>query len=104
MDHAQRALVEHVIAGRTADVRMPSEKELKETTILALRLDEASAKVRTGPPKDPEEDLASPAWAGVLPLRIDPGEPVPAPDLRPGITPPDYVTRYRRPGGSGVTA
>lgn len=104
MDHSQRALVEHVIAGRTADVRMPSEKELKETTILALRLDEASAKVRTGPPKDPEEDLASPAWAGELPLRIDPGEPVPAPDLRPGITPPDYVTLYRRPGGSGVTA
>jgi nitroimidazol reductase NimA-like FMN-containing flavoprotein (pyridoxamine 5'-phosphate oxidase superfamily) len=104
MDRAQRALVEHVVPGRTADVRMPTDKELKETTILALRLDEASAKVRAGPPLDPEEDLALPAWAGVLPLRIDPGEPVPAPDLRPGIKPPGYLEDYRRPGGSGVTA
>jgi nitroimidazol reductase NimA-like FMN-containing flavoprotein (pyridoxamine 5'-phosphate oxidase superfamily) len=104
MDHAQRALVEHVVPGRTADVRMPTEKELKETTILALGLDEASAKVRIGPPLDPEEDLALPAWAGVLPLRFEAGDPVPAPDLRPGIAPPGYVTDYRRPGGAGVTA
>jgi nitroimidazol reductase NimA-like FMN-containing flavoprotein (pyridoxamine 5'-phosphate oxidase superfamily) len=103
MDHAQRALVEHVVPGRTADVRMPSDKELKETTILALPLDEASAKVRTGPPKDPEEDLALPPWAGVLPVRMETGDPVAAPDLRPGIEPPGYVTGYRRPGGSGVT-
>ncbi len=103
MDHAQRSLVEHVVPGRTADVRMPSDKELKETTILALGLDEASAKVRTGPPKDPEEDLALSAWAGVLPLRFETGDPVDSPDLRPGIRPPGYVTGYRRPGGSGVT-
>jgi hypothetical protein len=104
MDRAQLALVEHVVAGRTADVRMPTQKELNETAILAVGLDEASAKVRTGPPKDPEEDLALPTWAGVLPLRIETGEPIDAPDLRPGISPPEYVTRYRRPGGSGVTA
>ena len=66
-DTAQRALVEHVVPGRTADVRMPSGPELKETAIFAVTLDEASAKIRTGPPVDPSDDLASPAWAGVCP-------------------------------------
>jgi nitroimidazol reductase NimA-like FMN-containing flavoprotein (pyridoxamine 5'-phosphate oxidase superfamily) len=97
-DRAQRALVEHVIPGRTAEVRMPNAKELKETTILALPLDEASAKVRTGDPKDPEEDLDLPVWAGVLPLRIVAGEPEPSADLRGDVAPPAYVTGYARPG------
>jgi nitroimidazol reductase NimA-like FMN-containing flavoprotein (pyridoxamine 5'-phosphate oxidase superfamily) len=96
-DMAQLALVEHVVPGRTAEVRMPTEKELKETTILAFELDEASAKVRTGDPKDPEEDVALPVWAGVLPLRTVTGEPEPSSDLSPGISPPAYVTGYRRP-------
>jgi nitroimidazol reductase NimA-like FMN-containing flavoprotein (pyridoxamine 5'-phosphate oxidase superfamily) len=96
-DLAQRALVEHVIPGRTAEVRMPNDKELKETTILAIPLDEASAKVRTGDPKDPEEDLDLPVWAGVLPLRITPGAPSPAQNLRPGLEVPGYVTGYVRP-------
>lgn len=99
MDRAQRALVEQVVPGRVADVRMPSEKELKETAIFAFGLDEASAKVRTGPPTDPDDDIrTSPAWAGVLPVRLSTGEPLPSPDLRPGIDVPDYVTGYRRPG------
>ena len=97
MDMAQRALVEHVVPGRTAEVRMPTDKELKETSILALSLDEASAKVRAGDPKDPAEDLGLPVWAGVLPLRTVPGEPVAAADLRPGIEVPGYVTGYVRP-------
>jgi nitroimidazol reductase NimA-like FMN-containing flavoprotein (pyridoxamine 5'-phosphate oxidase superfamily) len=96
-DLAQRALVEHVVPGRTAEVRMPSEKELNETTILAVPLDEASAKIRTGDPKDPDEDLGLPVWAGVLPLRLVPGEPRPAANLPPGIDPPGYVARYVRP-------
>ena len=96
-DLAQLALVEHVVPGRTAEVRMPSVKELKETSIFAVTLDEASAKVRTGPPIDPDEDLASPVWAGVLPVHAAYGEPVPSPDLTPGIVPPPYVTAYRRP-------
>jgi hypothetical protein len=100
-DLAQRALVEQVVPGRTADVRMPTAKELKETTILAVPLAEASAKVRTGGPKDPEEDLASPAWAGVLPLRTVTGAPEPSHDLREGIEPPGYVTGYARPRGTG---
>jgi nitroimidazol reductase NimA-like FMN-containing flavoprotein (pyridoxamine 5'-phosphate oxidase superfamily) len=96
-DLAQRALVEHVVPGRTAEVRMPNAKELKETTILAIPLDEASAKVRTGDPKDPDEDLEAAVWAGVLPLRTVPGEPRAAANLRPGIAPPAYVTGYSRP-------
>jgi nitroimidazol reductase NimA-like FMN-containing flavoprotein (pyridoxamine 5'-phosphate oxidase superfamily) len=103
-DMAQRALVEHVVPGRTAEVRMPSDKELKETTIFAIGLDEASAKIRTGPPLDPEADLTSPVWAGVLPVRTGYGDPIPSPDLTPGISPPPYVTGYRRPGSDGFTS
>jgi nitroimidazol reductase NimA-like FMN-containing flavoprotein (pyridoxamine 5'-phosphate oxidase superfamily) len=103
-DLAQRALVEHVVPGRTAEVRPPNDKELKETAILALSLSEASAKVRNGPPADPPEDLGLPVWAGVLPLRTEPGEPTAAPDLREGIPVPGYVTGYHRPGPGGITA
>ena len=93
---AQRALVEHVVRGRAADARLPNQRELDQTTILAIPLDEASAKVRTGPPKDEEEDLALPVWAGVLPLRTVPGEPEPDPLLPSGIATPGYVSDYRR--------
>jgi nitroimidazol reductase NimA-like FMN-containing flavoprotein (pyridoxamine 5'-phosphate oxidase superfamily) len=93
---AQRALVEHVVRGRAADARLPNQRELDQTTILAISLDEASAKVRTGPPKDEEEDLALPVWAGVLPLRVVPGEPEPDPLLASGIATPGYVSDYRR--------
>ena len=93
---AQRALVEHVVRGRAADARLPNQRELDQTTILAISLDEASAKVRTGPPKDEEEDLALPVWAGVLPLRVVPGEPEPDPLLAGGIATPGYVSDYRR--------
>jgi uncharacterized protein len=93
---AQRALVEHVVHGRAADVRMPNEAELKQTMILAVPLDEASAKIRTGPAIDDEEDYALPIWAGVLPLRLQPGELVPDPRLADGLLPPANVTNYRR--------
>jgi uncharacterized protein len=101
-DMAQLALVEHVVPGRTAEVRMPSDKELKETSIFAVKLDEASAKIRTGPPLDPDEDLTSPVWAGVLPVHLAVGEPVPSPDLTEGIVAPPYITGYRRPNGEGA--
>jgi nitroimidazol reductase NimA-like FMN-containing flavoprotein (pyridoxamine 5'-phosphate oxidase superfamily) len=103
-DLAQRALVEHVVPGRADEVRAPNAKELKETLILALPLTEASAKVRTGPPIDPPEDLDLPVWAGTLPLGIAHGEPEAAPDLTEGVPVPGYVTGYRRPGAGGVTA
>ena len=98
MDLAQRVLVEHVIPGRTAEARMPNDKEFGETAIFALSLEEASAKIRTGGPGDPDEDLSLPVWAGVLPMRLATGEPEPDDRLGPGIDTPDYVTGYRRGG------
>jgi nitroimidazol reductase NimA-like FMN-containing flavoprotein (pyridoxamine 5'-phosphate oxidase superfamily) len=94
---AQTALVDHVCAGRSEQARMPDEKELRETMILSIPLLEASAKVRTGPPKDDEEDVALPIWAGVLPFRTVPGTPRDAPDLPDGVGVPDNVADYRRP-------
>jgi hypothetical protein len=91
---ALEAFTEHVCRGRWADVRWPTPEELAATTVVALPLDEASAKVRTGPPVDDEEDYALPVWAGVLPLSVEPGEPVPDPRL-PEQTPlPGYVERF----------
>jgi nitroimidazol reductase NimA-like FMN-containing flavoprotein (pyridoxamine 5'-phosphate oxidase superfamily) len=95
---ALRAIVEHVAAGRWDEVRWPTEPELKGTTVLALPIDEASVKIRTGPPKDDEEDYALDTWAGVIPLRLVAGEPIADPRLRDGIRPSGVVTRYQRPG------
>lgn len=94
---AQRVLVEHVARGRTDDARMPNEKELKQTAIVAIAVDEALAKVRTGPPKDDPEDLRLDVWAGLVPMRLTPGDPEPAPDLQGPISVPPYVKDYRRP-------
>ncbi|MFN2545315.1 MAG: pyridoxamine 5'-phosphate oxidase family protein [Actinomycetota bacterium] len=93
---AQRAVVEHVVPGRSADVRMPNENELRQTMILSLPLDEASAKVRAGPPKDDEEDYDLPIWAGVLPMTMQPGELMADPRLPEDLEPPANVARYRR--------
>jgi nitroimidazol reductase NimA-like FMN-containing flavoprotein (pyridoxamine 5'-phosphate oxidase superfamily) len=98
MDLAQRALVEHVVPGRTADARMPTDKEYRETAIFAVSLDDASAKVRSGPPLDPPGDLELPVWAGVIPVERTSGTPVASPDLSPGIPIPAYAQDYRRPG------
>jgi hypothetical protein len=97
---AQRVLVEHVVPGRSAEARMPNDREMRQTTILAFSLDEASAKVRTGPPKDDEEDYDLPVWAGVLPLRLVPQAPVPDPKLRGDPEVPAYVRNYTRGDGS----
>jgi hypothetical protein len=92
---AMERVVEHVVPGRWADARRPNEGELKGTTILAVALEEASAKIRTGLPTDDEEDRALPIWAGVIPLRLEPSDPV----LDVGVTdpPPAYAADYRRP-------
>jgi len=89
-------LSEHFIRGRWADVRGPSEAELKATTVLTLRLAEVSAKVRTGPPVDDEEDYELPVWAGVVPLKLVAGEPVADPRLPETIKPPRYAAEYDR--------
>ena len=78
-------------------MRAPHAQELKGTLVLALTLDEASAKVRTGPPIDDEEDYALPAWAGVIPLRTQAGAPEDDPRLAGGIRAPAYARSYRRP-------
>jgi hypothetical protein len=90
------AFSEHVIPGRWNDVREPTEQELKATTVLSLPLLEVSAKVRTGPPIDDEEDYALNVWAGVLPLRMIAGEPINDPRLPESIEPPAYTLKYRR--------
>ena len=77
--------------GRWADVRWPTAKELKATAVLALPITEGSAKVRTGPPIDDDEDYALDAWAGVVPLRRQALPPEPDPLLREGIALPRYL-------------
>jgi uncharacterized protein len=95
---ALAAIVEHIVPGRWDDVRAPTDNELKATAVLALPIEEASAKVRSGPPLDDEEDYALPAWAGVIPLSAHAGTPLPDERLRDGVQAPAYVTAYRRPG------
>jgi nitroimidazol reductase NimA-like FMN-containing flavoprotein (pyridoxamine 5'-phosphate oxidase superfamily) len=94
---AAEAIVEHIAPGRWSEVRGPTEKELRATAILALPIDEASAKTRTGPPLDDEEDLGLAAWAGVIPLALQAGAPVPDPGLAAGIPLPAYAAAYARP-------
>jgi len=93
---ALRAFTDQVVPGRWDEVRPPTPQELKATSVLWLPLDEASAKVRTGPPVDDDEDYAMDVWAGVLPLRLQALEPAADPRLTPGIRPPRYVTAYHR--------
>jgi len=90
------AFSEHIVRGRWADVRQPTEQELKLTTVLRLPLEEASAKIRTGPPLDDEEDYALPIWAGVVPLKLVAGEPVADPRLSEGVEVPPYARNYQR--------
>jgi len=91
---ALEAFTEHVMRGRWADVRWPTPEETAATTVVALPLAEASAKVRTGPPVDDEEDYQLPVWAGVLPLRVEAGAPEADPRLPEGTPVPEYVERF----------
>jgi nitroimidazol reductase NimA-like FMN-containing flavoprotein (pyridoxamine 5'-phosphate oxidase superfamily) len=93
---ALRCFTEHIIKGRWVEVRPPSNVELSGTTVLSLPLEEASAKVRTGPPLDDEEDYQLTVWAGVLRLRTVAGELLPDPRLPDDIAPPAYLQTYRR--------
>jgi len=94
---ALRAFSEQVLPGRWEQARPPSRKELKATAVLALALDEASAKISSGGPDDGEsEDAALDVWAGHIPIRLVAGEPVPCPHLRPGIPLPDAIAGYQR--------
>lgn len=90
------AFSEQVIPGRWDEVRQPTEQELKATTVLSLPLVEVSAKVRTGPPIDDDEDYALNVWAGVLPLKIAAGGPIKDPRLPETIETPSYTLNYSR--------
>jgi nitroimidazol reductase NimA-like FMN-containing flavoprotein (pyridoxamine 5'-phosphate oxidase superfamily) len=91
---AVQAFTERLIPGRWQEVRPPTVKELKAIHVLVLSLDEASAKIRTGPPVDDEEDYELPAWAGVIPLHTSAGAPVPDPLLVSGVTPSPAVANW----------
>jgi uncharacterized protein len=90
------ALSEHFVRGRWNDVREPTEEELIQTTVLCLPLEEASAKIRTGPPLDDEDDYALPIWAGIVPLKLVAGEPIKDPRLPAEIPVPEYAAHYKR--------
>lgn len=73
---AYRAMMDKIHPGRWDEVRRPSEIELKQTAVMAMKLVEVSAKIRTGPPIDDAEDYALPVWAGVIPLKVEKGNPI----------------------------
>jgi len=93
---ALRVLSEHIIPHRWDNARQPNEKELKATSVVRIPIEEFSAKVRTGPPIDDEDDYAFPTWAGVIPLEMKPGTPVV--DDRCQQELPDYLQNYERKG------
>jgi len=95
-DKVLEAFTEHIIPGRWPEIRWPNELELKATSVLKLPIEEASAKIRTGDPKDDEEDYGIDIWAGVLPLSVVPGEPIDDSRLINETEPPDHVTKYAR--------
>lgn len=95
---ALRAFTEHIVAGRWPDIRPPSPQELNGTLVLSIPIEEASAKVRTGPPIDDDEDYALPVWAGVLPLGLAVEAAQPDPKLPAETVVPKYLTAYTRGG------
>ena len=92
------AITDQVAPGRSADARPPTPDELRQTAFVKVSLDECSAKISEGFPEEPDDDLALDIWAGILPLRVVPGEPQDDPLLRPDTRQPAYVTDWRRPG------
>jgi hypothetical protein len=94
-------LSEHIVPGRWEDVRGPNESELQQTTVLSLPLSEASAKIRTGPPLDDEEDYQLPVWAGVVPMKMVADPPQADPRLPSNIEVPAYALNYSRQRKNG---
>jgi len=93
------ALTDHLLPGRRGDLRPVDDRELAATCVIRVAIEEASAKLRSGPPAgEPAADVALDVWAGTVPLRLAAGAPVGAPDLTPGVEPPDSLAGYRRPG------
>jgi uncharacterized protein len=93
---ALKAFTEHVMRDRWAEVRPPTRQELAGTLVLALPLNEASAKMRSGAPIDDEADYALPVWAGELPLRVTPLSPIADPRLATDVELPEHIQNYYR--------
>jgi nitroimidazol reductase NimA-like FMN-containing flavoprotein (pyridoxamine 5'-phosphate oxidase superfamily) len=93
---ALRGVVDHIAPGRADEVRGPDATDLKSTRVLSLPIEEASAKVRTGPPVDEKADLDLPHWAGQLPLTSGTGDPITAPDLTEDLPVPESVRSWSR--------
>ena len=94
---ALRAVVDHIASGRPDEIRGPDATDLRSTRVLSMPIEEASAKVRTGPPVDEQDDMDLPHWAGQLPLTLGTGDPIPAPDLNGDPPVPDHVSGWGRP-------
>ena len=90
------AITEHLIPGRWREVRLPNQKELDVTSVVSIQIDQASAKIRSGPPGDNEADYALPVWAGVLPLQELPLAPVRDELMAQAVAVPGYITKYSR--------
>jgi uncharacterized protein len=95
---ALRVISDHLIAGRWNEVRNPTAKELKATSVLEFTIEDASAKTRSGPPLDDEEDYALPVWAGVVPLHLRATAPLPDPRLEHELAVPEYVHKFHANG------
>ena len=87
-----QVLVDHLMPGRRAELRLSTTKELNATSLLALPIETFSTKIRTGPPDDKKSDLDARVWAGAVPLTLTAGQPVDAPELVPGSELPDYIS------------
>ena len=100
-DHNERmaafkSITDHIAPGRWDDARQPNNSELKQTSVVRMPIDEASAKISVGPPDDEDEDYALDYWAGVIPINQTYGEPESDPILQEGITIPGYLKNYCR--------
>jgi nitroimidazol reductase NimA-like FMN-containing flavoprotein (pyridoxamine 5'-phosphate oxidase superfamily) len=89
-------MVEGLIPGRLAEIRPPTEPEIRQTAVVSVPIDLVSAKVSQGPPEDDPADVGTGVWAGVIPVSTVYGEPIPSPDLEPSLRVPDYLSHYRR--------
>jgi len=93
---ALKAITEHLIPGRWQEARLPNHKEMKATRVVSIKIDEASAKLRMGPPVDDQEDYTLPVWAGILPLEETPLSPIRDEHMAEHITLPEYIAGYSR--------
>ncbi len=93
-------IVDRAAAGRSGRCRPANAREMAATAVLALDLEAVSAKRRAGPPRDDEADLSGPYWAGVVPITVQRGAPIPAPDLAPGVPTPAGLARPPHPSGA----